>query len=216
VSECILQRLPYRSVLVENFVHVPDSRLPATLPRSIGFVGRLRPEKRPDMFCELAASCRDAGAEWNVYGDGPLRPALEAKYGGVVHFHGAVNDMGNVYERTGLLVMPSSFEGLPLAALEALAAGIPVLATAVGALPEVVVEGKTGWLFQPGEIEKAARAIERWADLSEQEQSTMRLNCRQHAAQRYSEGAQIQKLMDLYEKIVELPGARTVTVESST
>jgi glycosyltransferase involved in cell wall biosynthesis len=198
VSEAIRSRLPFSSILIDNFIRVGTDPLPSRLPRRIAFVGRLRPEKGPEMFCELARTSRLQHVEWHVYGDGPLRSDLERRYGNVATFHGVVTDMTDVWAHIGLLVMPSLFEGLPIAALEALAAGVPILASRVGALPDVVIEGKTGWLFQSADFHKAREALADWSALSEQAQAQMRLACRQHAEQRFSETAQIGKLLEVY------------------
>jgi glycosyltransferase involved in cell wall biosynthesis len=201
VSEPIRSRLPFSSVLIDNFISVGTDSLPSRLPRRIAFVGRLRPEKGPAMFCELARTSRLPDVEWHVYGDGPVRGDLERRYGDVATFHGVVTDMTGVWLDIGLLVMPSVFEGLPLAALEALAAGVPILASRVGALPDVVIEGKTGWLFESGDVDKAREALADWSALSEPRQAQMRLACRQHAEQRFSEPAQIGKLLEVYRSV---------------
>jgi glycosyltransferase involved in cell wall biosynthesis len=150
------------------------------------------------MFCELARTSTIQGVEWHVYGDGPLRHELERTYADVVAFHGVVTDMRDVWDNIGLLVMPSVFEGLPLAALEALAAGVPILATPVGALPEVVIEGKTGWLFEAGDFDTALEALEHWSSLADRKQHQMRLACREHVERCFSESVQVSKLLEVY------------------
>jgi glycosyltransferase involved in cell wall biosynthesis len=216
VSKAIHARLPFSSTLIDNFVRVGADPLPLGLPRHIAFVGRLRPEKGPAMFCELARTSNLRDVEWHVYGDGPLREDLESRYGDLVTFHGVVADMSNVWAHIGLLVMPSVFEGLPLAALEALAAGVPILASRVGALPEVVIEGATGWLFVSGDFEKAREGLEEWSALPEPRQAQMRLACRQHAEKRFSETAQIGKLLDVYRSAgFQAPQSLAVALSSS-
>jgi glycosyltransferase involved in cell wall biosynthesis len=103
-----------------------------------------------------------------------------------------------------------------LAALEALAAGVPILASRVGALPEVVIEGKTGWLFEPAHFEKAREAIEEWSALPQERQAQMRVACRQHAEQRFSETAQISKLLDVYRSVgFQAPQPLTAALSNS-
>ena len=77
----------------------------------------------------------------------------------LVHFVGYVDQPQRVLEETDLMVLPSHTEGLPNAALEALAMGVPVLATAVGGTPEVVIDGETGRLVPPGAPEALAREM---------------------------------------------------------
>jgi glycosyltransferase involved in cell wall biosynthesis len=97
-------------------------------------------------------------------GDGPSRPALveRARALGLtdrVLFAGYVESPQQVLEETDLMVLPSHTEGLPNAALEALAMYVPVLATRVGGTPEVVVDGLTGRLVEPRSPASIADAI---------------------------------------------------------
>jgi glycosyltransferase involved in cell wall biosynthesis len=199
VAAHVQKRLPYPSEVIGSFVR-PSSAVPArTLPRHAGFVGRLSKEKRPDFFCELARLSPE-DVQWHVYGDGPMYRELAAEYSGTVQFHGLVAQMAPAWRELGLLVMPSLFEGLPLAALEAMAAGIPVLASNVGGLPELVIDGKTGWLFESGDLRAARAAVEGWASLDEPQQATMRLACQDHVGRQFSEVSQIAKLLAVYQR----------------
>jgi glycosyltransferase involved in cell wall biosynthesis len=114
----------------------------------------------------LAAGGRRGGRFSAVIaGDGPERAALEAQarqagIGGLVHFPGYVSRPEDVLEEADLMVLPSHTEGLPNAALEALAMEVPVLATRVGGTPEVVIDGKTGRLVPPRSPDVLAAAIE--------------------------------------------------------
>jgi glycosyltransferase involved in cell wall biosynthesis len=200
VSQAVLNRLPLSSVLIGNFVRPPPRHEIGALPRKIAFVGRLSPEKRPDLFCQLAESS-GSGLEWHVYGDGPLRAELERRYSRPVVFHGVVGDMQSVWPTIGLLVMPSSFEGLPVAALEALAAGVPILASRVGGLPEVIIEHKTGWLFEPGDLAAARQLLEQWRALDAPVQAQIRSACRAHAEAQFGETDKIEKLLAIYRRI---------------
>ncbi|HEY1417500.1 MAG TPA: glycosyltransferase, partial [Myxococcaceae bacterium] len=104
------------------------------------------------------------GARVLVAGDGPLRSALQAEAAGEeVRFLGFVTDVGRVLAAADVLALPSRTEGLPMAALEAMAAGVPVVASAVGSLPEVLGDG-AGVLVPPGDIEALRVALERLWD----------------------------------------------------
>jgi glycosyltransferase involved in cell wall biosynthesis len=199
VSRAVQNRLPLSSALIGNFVRTAAQREIAALPRSVAFVGRLSREKRPDLFCQLAESS-GAGLEWDVYGDGPLRAELERRYSGLVRFHGVVADMQFVWPTVGLLVMPSSFEGLPVAALEALSAGVPILASRVGGLPDVVIEDKTGWLFEPGDLAASRQLLERWRLLEAAAQRRIRAACRAHAESQFGEADKIDRLLAIYHR----------------
>jgi glycosyltransferase involved in cell wall biosynthesis len=123
----------------------------------VGFVGRLIPLKRLDLLIQATARLRcelpDARVEFLVLGDGPLRPALEeqATQSGVpVRFVGT-QPASTWLPLFDILALASQSEGLPMSVLEAMAVGVAVVATAVGGLSEVVVNGETGLLVPPGD-----------------------------------------------------------------
>jgi len=122
----------------------------------VGLVARLTPEK--DIHCFLNAAAQLAGrfpaATFRVAGDGPLRAELEeltAELGLTerVDFLGVVHDMRPFFESVDVLAVSSVAEGTPLAIVEAMAAGVPVVATAVGGIPEQVTDGLNGFLVEP-------------------------------------------------------------------
>jgi glycosyltransferase involved in cell wall biosynthesis len=199
VSDPIANHLPFFARVIPSFVAVPDYTYGA-LPGSVGFVGRLSSEKGPDVFCELAKRS-PAGLEWHIFGDGPMRHALESEYGALIQFHGVVTDLQDVWPRLGLLLMPSKFEGIPLAALEALAAGVPVLATRVGGLPSIVIPEATGWLFEPGNIDDALSRLTAWSNLSGDRLLAMRKACRQHVDAHFSERVVLPRIVDVYRRL---------------
>jgi len=140
-----------RALLVRNCVDADSFRAGARrgVP-TVGYVGRLVPLKRVDRLVE-AFSAVAAEAELVIVGDGPERPRLEALVerkglSSRVTFAGAVDDVGPWLDRFTCLVLPSEWEGLPNVLLEALAAGIPVVAPPVGDVPTIVQDGRTGVL----------------------------------------------------------------------
>jgi glycosyltransferase involved in cell wall biosynthesis len=97
-------------------------------------------------------------------GDGPDRVAFEAQavaleIGSNVVFTGVRKDMPGVYRSFDIFLLPSLNEGLPMSLLEAMAAGVPVIATAVGGIPEVLNDRKTGLLVKPGDPGALSAAI---------------------------------------------------------
>ncbi|HZJ56516.1 MAG TPA: glycosyltransferase family 4 protein [Myxococcaceae bacterium] len=126
----------------------------------VAFVGRLSPEKAPEV---LLQAVRGTDMRVVVAGEGPLRPSLEAEARGAqVRFLGFVPDVGRVLAAADVLALPSRTEGLPMAVLEAMAAGVPVVASAVGSLPEVLGDG-AGVLVPPGEVAALRLALEQLA-----------------------------------------------------
>jgi glycosyltransferase involved in cell wall biosynthesis len=198
VSAGVQERLPYSSFLIPSYIVTPLA--PSTLPLSdkIGFVGRLSHEKAPDLFCELA-SASPSGPSWHIFGDGPMRAELEARYGDTVTFHGVQTDMEPVWQQLGLVVMPSRFEGVPLTALEAGAHGIPVLASAVGGLPTVIQHNETGWIFPVGKIEDALLGLAQWRERRERhEDNDLRTRCWQRIRESYSEQRWFPDILNVY------------------
>ena len=123
-----------------------DARRPV-----IATVGSLTEKKGHAFLLEAIARLQSRNVPCTVVlaGEGPERPTLEslARRLGVaasVHFLGSVRDVASVLAVADLFVLPSIVEGLPLALLEAMLAGKPVVATAVGGVPEVIVSGENG------------------------------------------------------------------------
>jgi glycosyltransferase involved in cell wall biosynthesis len=127
----------------------------------VAFVGRLSPEKAPEVLLRAA---QGTGVLLVFAGDGPLRAALEAEAAGsTVRFLGFVSEVGQVLAAADVLALPSRTEGLPMAVLEAMAAGVPVVGSAVGALPEVLGDG-AGVLVPPDDVEALRGALRQLAD----------------------------------------------------
>lgn len=131
-------------------------------------LGNLKPQKDPLTFARAAvrAGARLPRARFWLAGDGPLRAeaeALAAQGGLQSRFRvlGWRRDVPDLLAAADLLVLTSRFEGLPLAVLRAMAAGLPVVATAVNGTPEAVRDGSTGFLVPPGDAEATAAAIVR-------------------------------------------------------
>lgn len=215
VSGAIAARLPFSSDTIANFVTLPPVDLTAQLPRRAAFVGRLSEEKGPDLFCDIA---RGVGStvQWDVYGDGPMRSALETEYGSVVRFHGFVSDMNAVWKDVGLLVMPSRAEGLPMAALEALARGIPVAASSVGGLPSLLDPIGPTWLYPAGDIDAAVRSVRHWRSLAPSSEATLRATCRNVVERSFSAAGILPKVLGVYRSAGWRPaGSSTMIVQSS-
>jgi glycosyltransferase involved in cell wall biosynthesis len=132
----------------------------------IASIGRLSPEKgQADLIQALGIlAARGHRPTTVLVGDGPDRARLQGRVRELglqdsVHLPGYVNEPERVLEETDLMVLPSHTEGLPNAALEALAMEVPVLATRVGGTPEVVSDGRTGRLIEPRSPGDLADAI---------------------------------------------------------
>lgn len=133
---------------------------------ALATAGRLTAQKA--LRDALQAIARVPAVELLVLGDGPERPALEreAETLGVsdrVHFLGAGtrDEVLRLFRAADAVLVTSAWENLPHTVLEALAVGTPVIATAVGGIPEVVVDGENGLLVAPHDADAIAAAVER-------------------------------------------------------
>lgn len=197
VSEDIQRRLPFRAELLENFVEMPRGQ--PQPGKRIVFVGRLAREKGADLFCALAR--RLGGDNWHAFGDGPLRDQLEAEYGREVAFHGFAREPETIWRDAGLLVMPSRAEGLPMAALEAIARGVPVAASDVGGLPGVAAPGTSGWLFAPEDLRAAGDAINAWRAMAPAERMALARSAQAHARAHFSPETGMTRLSGIYTRV---------------
>lgn len=199
VSAPIQSILPGVSTLVANGVPV-SMEIGAYPGNQVAFVGRLSEEKGPDLFCEMVSHL--PGVDANLYGDGPMRADLEKQYGGRMTFHGAVPDMSSYWANIGLLVMSSRAEGLPMAALEAMARGIPVTAFDVGDLGLLTAE-KRGWLASPGALGTLSESIQEWARQTEEDISRRRAACNKFIQDHYSAAVMTRSVVEEYRELVD-------------
>jgi glycosyltransferase involved in cell wall biosynthesis len=135
-------------------------------PPVILSVARLVPDKDHDTLIAAFSQVSAAFPETELWlvGDGPRRQAIQRQVRRSlapdrVRFLPGQPDIRRWLHRACLLVLSSRYEALPNVVLEAMAAGLPVVATQVGGLPEVVVPGRTGWLVPPGDAPALAAAL---------------------------------------------------------
>jgi glycosyltransferase involved in cell wall biosynthesis len=122
-------------------------------------VCRLEPQKGVDVAISALEQIPDAHLV--VLGEGPQRAELERLSGERVHLLGRVPDVAAWLRRAELLVHPVRWEGFGLALLEAMLASLPIVATRVSSIPEIVVEGETGLLVPPDDPSALAAAVNR-------------------------------------------------------
>jgi len=139
---------------------------PAPVRGRVLMVGRLAAPKRPDVAVHaVAALCsRFPELELHLVGDGPERPRVEALVAGLglsrrVRLLGTRHDVPALLAEAECLIVTSDYEACPLSVLEGMAAGIPVIAARVGGVPEIVDDGTTGILVEPGRPDELAAAL---------------------------------------------------------
>ena len=159
-----------RTVVIRNAVDVtgaPVAQL-AGRPPLVVSVGRLKEPKDFESLFRAAARV-DGDFRLRVLGDGPDRPALERLLAELgleqrVELAGDADDVPEQLAGADVFVLSSRSEGLPMSILEAMAAGLPVVATRVGGIPELVDDGRTGLLVGAGDVDALAEALQRLVD----------------------------------------------------
>jgi glycosyltransferase involved in cell wall biosynthesis len=203
---------PSRSVFVlengvdlERFLSLDLPREPA---RRVGAVANLRHVKGLDVLVAAAGRLAEEFPEvsFHVAGEGPEREKLQQgihAHGleGRFHLPGAVADIPGFLAGLDIAVLPSRAEGMPNAVLEYMAAARPLVATAVGATPEMVRDGTDGLLVPPDDPAALAGAIAR---LLRDRQLARRLgaSARERAASRYGRAAMVRRFEDFYTSLV--------------
>ena len=206
---------PDRSVVIHNAVDVaaaPRSRHDRAVPRLIA-VGRLKAPKDFMTLVRALTALPEGSFEALIVGDGPDRPQVEAEIrrlglGERVELTGERSDVPELLAASDVFVLSSRSEGLPVSVLEAMAAELPVLASAVGGLAELVDDGETGILVPAGDERALAEALGR---LVEQPDLRRRLGAagRARAEARFDLAAFRRAHLELYHRQLELAGAVT-------
>ena len=158
-----------RTVVIPNAVDVASARRFRPFGRErplIVAVGRLKAPK--DFFALVRALGKLPPDSFDalIVGEGPDRPRLEEEIRqlgllGRIRLAGERRDVPELLAGADVFVLPSSSEGMPVSVLEAMAAGLPVVASRVGGVPEQVDDGRTGVLVEPGDADDLAAALGR-------------------------------------------------------
>jgi glycosyltransferase involved in cell wall biosynthesis len=188
----------------------------------VGSVGRLSSEKGTSFFVEAAARlCREfTDLSFVQVGDGPLREVLEAQVRqlGIERqfiFAGQRQDMAQVYRSFDVFVLPSLMEGMPMALLEAMSGGLPVVATSVGAVPGVLCGPDLGHLVPPGDSEALAAGIRPFV-LDRAKRESVGAAAKKRVEEHFSASAMARKYVDLYREILVRRGRDAASFSATT
>ena len=176
----------------------------------LGLVGRMFPVKGQRRMIEMMPAIvhRCPEAVLLLVGDGPERPRCEARVAELnlarnVRFAGQRSDVAQMLKTCDLVVLPSESEGLPLAAIEAMAAGRPVVAFDVGGMREVIDDGQTGLLVPSGDEAAFTAAV---LSLLQNREKLSSLGIRaSDAAERFSMDHHVAKLLEHYRQLAADP-----------
>lgn len=182
----------------------------------MGTVARLDPVKAQGLLIQAMAesAIRDVPRAQRLYivGEGPERPRLESlirehNLGEQVQLIGARDDVPEWLSAFDVFVLPSFNEGISIAALEAMAAGLPVVAAQVGGNPEVVLSGITGQLVPVGDVPALAQALAHYRDDPETAIAHGRAG-RERMRSEFSLAAMVERYRHLYDEIIDIRSGR--------
>jgi len=208
LSEFAAERLvrgglpPDRIELKPNFVADPGPRaVPAAASATVLYVGRLSPEKGVELLVEAWRELGDGPLELVVVGDGPLRERLARRPAAWLRLVGQLPaaEVRRQMLAARALVLPSVwYEGQPVAVLEALAAGLPVLGSGIGGVPELLAPLGRDWLAAPGEVASWVAALRTLADPERVELASARARALYERS--FSTAAAARALEGIYER----------------
>jgi glycosyltransferase involved in cell wall biosynthesis len=189
--------------------------------RTIVTVANLRREKAHEVLIAALATLAPRHPELTlqIVGDGPRRQELEGLVSAhgldrQVRFLGHREDVASLLAAADLFVLPSRSEAFPNGAMEAMAAGLPVVACAVGGLLDLIEDGRTGALVFPDSVPDMASAIESFV-LSPERAAAIGEAAREEIAGRYSFDRMVGAFEELYVAQLERAGARALAAPSA-
>jgi glycosyltransferase involved in cell wall biosynthesis len=167
----------------------------------LGYIGRMSPEKNPLGFVALAEQlhARHPRLRFAMFGEGAMAEAVKARIAEspareAIRFAGYVDHPTTALAAIDVLVVPSLLDGRPAAVMEANACGVPVIGAPVGGIPELIEEGRSGFLAEPRAVARVAELVEGWrSDLAGF--AALRDSARRVAEARFDR----RRMMDAYE-----------------
>lgn len=172
------------------------------------FFGRLSHEKGINTLIDAFISNRNA--KLKIVGTGPEEDKLKKRVIDAeaynIEFAGYRNGdaLKEIIRDAAFVVVPSEwYENNPMTIIEAYSAGIPVIGAKIGGIPEIVDEGKTGFLFPSGDSDALSKCIEKTASITDEDYAEMSENARTFASNNFNEDKNYEKLIDLYQTILK-------------
>ena len=212
-------RIVYQGIDVARFRNGGRREDPAAASRDvvIGYVGRLHPEKGPRHLIEAAALVAEStqGFRLVIVGDGAEAASLrrlvdERGLSDRVRFAGMQADIVGYMRSFDILASPSLEEGLPTVAMEALACGVPIVATAVGGTPEVNEHGHTGMLVPAADPASLARALLSLV-VNDSLRQTLGQNGPRVAEERFQATRMLSETAAIYDEVLQMVSERAIS-----
>lgn len=201
--------------VIPNGVEIPNvhSR-PTGDPFTVGVVAHFKPEKGHEYLLQaLGRDPRLGDVHAVLLGNGPairahlMELSRQLNLTGRVRFRAPAEESPqSVYDRVHAVVLPSTAEGMPNAVLEAMASGLPVAASCVGGIPEVIEHGVNGLLFPPADWKALGKAIQRLRR-SRTLRARLAASARQHMIVNFNFGRAVASYLELYQELTDTKGA---------
>lgn len=198
VSEPIQSGLIGQSDVMLNAITTQDVEL--EYGTRIGFVGRLSSEKAPERFVQLAKQFPEQA--FSMFGDGPDYQILAQQAPNNLTLHGHQRNMQSVWSTLSILVLPSRKEGLPMVCLEAMLRGIPVIATNVGSIEQLIEHNNDGWVINDYSQASLADALHAWLALPASDALAYRLRARDKILRQFSMHEYVPRLLTQYHRLL--------------
>ena len=205
---------PGKIIVVHNGVSVPAQPCSPCSHQDVLFLGRLDARKSPDVLLRASRDVLKRFPETKVIfgGDGEIEKnealAKELGIADRCEFHGWVSgdDREALFERAAVYCLPSKHEGLPMSVLEAMAHGIPTVATAVGGVPQVIEEGVSGFLV---DVNDEAALSERLTALlgAPELREELGSNGRDQIMRKFGLDRTIVQIVDIYGALLRVRGS---------
>jgi glycosyltransferase involved in cell wall biosynthesis len=188
-----------RSKLRQPYVRDRQTKL-------LGVFGRFSSEKGQDLFLDAMAQLRDQNLSALLLGEGPDEGRLRQRVRDLsledrIHFLGYQEEVARYYALIDVLVLPSRSEGLPNVILEAMTCQVPVVATAVGGVPEIVQDESNGLLARPEDVASLALKIQRMVSDPQLASRLARAGAA-FVADAYSLPARLESFRHLYDRVL--------------
>ncbi|MEO6095947.1 MAG: glycosyltransferase [Fibrobacteria bacterium] len=175
----------------------------------VGFVGRLEPQKNIPLLLEAARAV--PGLRVVIVGggslDASLRDLAKANPPGQVSFTGYRPDGAALMPAFDLFCLPSKWEGLGLVLLEAMVNGVPIAGSRAGAIPEILSQGRYGWLFDPGDAKGLAAILSR-AQSDPDALHTLAEDASAHVRREFTVETMVTRTSEIYERVSRPDGGR--------
>ena len=196
-------------VVLHNGVSVPAKPCSPGLNQNVLFLGRLDENKRPDMLMEASRDVLKESPDMQLFfgGDGDLgHYEIIAKELGIAdrcEFVGWVTGekKEELFSRSGIFCLPSKYEAMPMSVMEAMAHGLPVVATRVGGVPQLIEDGADGVLIDVDDVESLGKSLRQLMG-SAGERTRLGAVAREKIRRKFSEESTVNSMIDIYQELL--------------